>query len=150
MGAPTFNSTEKFLTFNIYYCILRIRPKKVCYLTKANFHQQINMMNLQYFSIFMYIWWLLKFVGGCGKLTKSCRHARTFQLVSQRSLASINNKNSKILTKWPPGATTGPSGTRRHHWGIGVPRYTFGSSIQARAIPQPSWVSALPVTTGSL
>ena len=32
MGVPTFNSTEKSLTFTIYDCILRIRPKKVCYL----------------------------------------------------------------------------------------------------------------------
>ena len=77
----------------------------------------------------------------CGKLTKPCRHARTLQLVSQQSLASINNKNLKILTKRPPVATTVPSGTQRHHWGIGIPGYTFGSSIQARAIPPPSWCS---------
>ena len=107
---------------------------------------------------FRYIWWLLKFVGMffCGKLTKPCRHARTFQLVSpvampelsnwsallpcqnfptgqpcrhartfqlvsQQSLASINNKNPNILTKWPPVANTFPSGTQRHHWGIGIP-----------------------------
>ena len=126
-----------------------------------------------------------------GKFTKPCRHFRTFQLVSQQSLASINNKNPKILTKRPPVATTFPSGTQRlfflwkayqtlssfqnfstgqpfqncptgqpaklasinnknpniltkrppvattvpsgiqrHHWGIGIPWYTFGSSIQ--------------------
>ena len=35
MGIPTFNSTEKALTFTIYDCILRIWPKKVCYLTKV-------------------------------------------------------------------------------------------------------------------
>ena len=118
----------------------------VCYLTKANFHQEMKMNNLQYVGIFMYIWWLLK-CGGCGKLTKPYRHSRTFQVVSQRSLACINNKNSNILTKWPPVATTRPSGTQRHHWSIGVGGYTFGSSIQARAIPPPSWGSALPVTT---
>ena len=28
MGVPTFNSTEKALTFTIYDCILRIRPKR--------------------------------------------------------------------------------------------------------------------------
>ena len=52
-------------------------------------------MNLQYLCIFMYIWWLLKLLGVffCGNLTKPCRHARTFQLVSQQSLARINNKN---------------------------------------------------------
>ena len=36
MGVSTFNSTEKALTFTIYDCILRIRPKKVCYLTKVS------------------------------------------------------------------------------------------------------------------
>ena len=36
MGVPTFNSTEKALTFTIYDCILRIRPKNVCYLTKVS------------------------------------------------------------------------------------------------------------------
>ena len=35
MGIPTFNSTEKALTFIIYDCSLRIRSKKVCYLTKV-------------------------------------------------------------------------------------------------------------------
>ena len=65
-------------------------------------------------------------------------------------IPTINNKNPKILTKRPPVATTVPSGTQRHHWGIGIPGYTFGSAIQARAIPPPFWGSALPVTTGSL
>ena len=69
-------------------------------------------MNLQYFCIFIYIWWLLKFFG--------CFFVKR-----------INNKNPKILTKRPPVATTAPSGTQCHHWGIGIPGYTFGSSIQA-------------------
>ena len=49
------------------------------------------MMKLQYFCIFVFIWWLLKFlvVFFCGKLTKPCCHARTFKLVSQQSLTSI-------------------------------------------------------------
>ena len=110
---------------------------------RANFHQKMKLMNLQYFCIFIYIWWLLKFVGVffVWKAYQTCRHARTFQLVSQQSLASINNKTPKILTKRPPVATTVPSGTQRHHWGIGIPGYTFGCSIQTRAIPQPSWGS---------
>ena len=105
---------------------------------RANFHQKMKMMKLQCFCIFMYIWWLLKFLGVffCGKLTKPCHHARTFQLVSQQSVASINKKKPKILTKRPPVATTVPSGILHHHWGIGIPWYTFGSSIQARTIPQ--------------
>ena len=157
-------------------------------------HTKMKMMNLQYFWIFLYIWWLLKFlrVFFCGKLTKPCHHARTFQLVSQQSLrhartfqlvsqqslrlartfqlvsqqslrlartfqlvsqqslAGINNKISKILTKRPPVAITVLSGTQRHHWGIGIPGYTFVSLILAQAIPSPSWSSAPPVTTGSL
>ena len=36
-----------------------------------------------------------------------------------------------------------------NHWGIGVPGYSFGSTIKARAIPPPSHGSALPVTTSS-
>ena len=62
----------------------------------------------------------------------------------------LTNKNPKNFTKRPPVATTVPSGIQRHHWRIGIPGYTFESSIQARAIPPPSWGSALPVTTGSL
>ena len=83
----------------------------------------MKMMNLQYFCIFMYIWWLLTFLGWvffCGKLTKPCRHARTFQLVSQQSI----NKHLKILTKRTPVATTVPSGTQRHPWALvyrGIP-----------------------------
>ena len=79
----------------------------------------------------------------CGKLTKPWRHARTFQLVNQQSLASINNKNPKILTK--KTAACSHHCSLRHpapslgHWYTG---YTFGSSIQALAIPPPSWGSA--------
>ena len=36
MGVPPFNFTEQALTFTVYDCILRIRPKKVCYLTKVS------------------------------------------------------------------------------------------------------------------
>ena len=88
----------------------------------------------------------------CGNLAKPFRNARTFQLVNHQSLASINNKNSNIFTKRSPVATSVrfPSGTQCHHWGIGIPGYTFGSSIQARAIPPPFWSSASPVTTDSL
>ena len=40
--------------------------------------------------------------------------------------------------------------SHRHHWGIGVPGCTLASLIHARAIPSSSWVSAPPVTTGSV
>ena len=35
----------------------------------------------------------------CGKHTKPCCHATTAHLISRQSLASIINKNPKILTK---------------------------------------------------
>ena len=68
------------------------------------------MMSLQYFAFlcifddFLNLWGCFF----CGKLTKHCRHAGTFQLVSQQSLASINNKNTTISTKRPPVAITVP------------------------------------------
>ena len=103
----------------------------------------------------MYIWYLLKFWEApfCRKLTKPCRHSRTVQLVSQQSLASINNKNLKIL-KQLPVATIVPSGTLHHRWGIDSDLWfglagSFGSLIQARAILPPFWGSAHPVTTDS-
>ena len=103
---------------------------------RVNVHQKMKMANLH--------WWLLKFLGVffLWKAYQPCRHARTFQLVSQQRLASINNKNPNILTKRRPVATTVSSGTQHHHWGIGIPGYTFRSSIQARAVSPPSWVSA--------
>ena len=55
------------------------------------------------------------------KHAKPGRHARTFQVVSQQSLASINNKNSKILTKRSPVSITVLSGTQRHRCGIDIP-----------------------------
>ena len=76
---------------------------------RAHFHQKIKVINLQYFYIFLvYFWWLLKIFGGvfCGKLT----------------LANVNNKNHKMLTKQPPVAITVPSGTQLHHWRVGIPR----------------------------
>ena len=64
--------------------------------------------------------WLLKSLGEflCGKLTKPCCHATTFQLVNQRCMAIIKNKNTKMLTKRPPLVTTVPSGTQRYHWAL--------------------------------
>ena len=72
------------------------------------------------------------------KVCQTLIHARTAQLVSQQSLASIINKNKKINKKngrlYPslfPLART---------LSIGVSGSTFGSTIQA--IPPPSWGSA--------
>ena len=63
-----------------------------------------------FYGFLNFLWCFL-----CGKLTKSkltkpCRHARTFQLVRQQNLASIIKKNPNILTKRPPVATAVPSG----------------------------------------
>ena len=117
------------------------------------FCRKLTMMNLQYFCIFMYIWWLLKFLG-CYFVTIFC-HFYLYLMASlifgdvflwkaifaflcngflnfwgcflwkAYSLASINDKNPNILTKRPPVATTVPSGTQRHHWGIGILGYIF-------------------------
>ena len=127
----------------------------------------MKMMNLEYFWIVMYIWWLLKlwvffvwkayqhslasinnkkpknfnktaacsphcplrhpapslghwYTGVylfCGKLTKPCRHARTFQLVSQHSLASTNNKKPQNFNK--PAACS-------HHCPLRHPAQSLG------------------------
>ena len=39
-------------------------------------------------------------------------------------------KENDEFTKRQPVATTFLSGTNCHHFGIGIPGYTFGSSIQ--------------------
>ena len=86
----------------------------------------------------------------CGKLTKSCCLTKINQTGQPAKPGKYNKKRTKILTKRPTVATTFLSGAQRHHWGIGIPGCTFGSSIPARAIPTPSWGSAVPVATGSL
>ena len=82
-------------------------------------------MNLQYFSIVMYILWLLKFFG--------CFFVE--------SLPSINNKNPNILTKRPPVATTVSSGTQRHHWALvyrGIP-----SDLRSRPEQSHHWYAGV-------
>ena len=83
-----------------------------------DFVKTMKMMKLQYFCIlcifddFLIFWWWF-FVWKAYQTMSPCR---TSKLVSQQSLASIINKNHKMLTKRPPVATV-PSGTQRHHWG---------------------------------
>ena len=107
---------------------------------------------LQYFFIFMYIWWLLKFlvVFFMESLPNLCCHARTFQLVSQQSLASIINKKPHNFNKTVACSHHCSLCNEHRYWGIGIPGYTFGSTIHAWTIPPPSWCSASPVTTDSL
>ena len=106
---------------------------------RVNFHKKwkwwiYNILAfLCIFDGFLNLW-----VFFCGKLTKPCRHARTFQLVSQQSVASINNKNHNILTKRPPVATNVPSGTQRHHWGLvyrGIPSDLRSRPEQSHHLP---------------
>ena len=79
-------------------------------------------MDLQYFCIFMYIWLLLKFVW----------------VFFVESLPNMKNKNSQILTKRSPVAITVPSGTQRHHWGIGIPALYRGIHSDLRSRPEQS------------
>ena len=82
----------------------------------------------------MYILCLFKFmIFLCGKLTKS-----------------INNKKPQNFNKTAALSHHCPLRHPAPSLGIGIPGYTFGYSIQARAIPPSSWGSAPPVTTGSL
>ena len=98
-------------------------------------------MKLQYFCIFINIWYFLKsfMVFFVWKAYQLFCHAKTAQLVSWQRLASTINKISNIFTKqfcshhWPLRHED-------HHRGIGIPGYTFGSV--ARAIPPSSWGSA--------
>ena len=69
-------------------------------------------------------WWCFL----CGKLTKPCCHARTFQLVSQQSLTSIITKKAKILIKQLPVANTVPSGMN-----------TIFGALVYRDIPSDLW-----------
>ena len=117
----------------------------------ANFHEKIKMTNLQYFSIFMYIWWLLTFLEffyveslpnpvampelSIWSASKAWQVLTTKTKKFQQKVACgflnfwwrffvkslPNNKHPKISTKRPPVSTTFPSGTQRHHWGIGIP-----------------------------
>ena len=84
----------------------------------------------------------------CGKLSKPCHCIRIAKRSVSKIVASIINKHHNILIKRLSVATAVPSGIQRHHRGIGVSGYTIGTSIQAWAIPPPSWNSAHPVTTG--
>ena len=48
------------------------------------------------------------------------------------------------LTKYPTVVTIVLSCTQRHYSGVGIPGYPFQCTIQAQAIPPPSWGSAPP------
>ena len=65
---------------------------------RAEVHQKNKMMNLQCFGLFMCIWCLLTLleVFLLGKLTKPCRHARPFPLLSQRCWQVLTTKTQKF------------------------------------------------------
>ena len=102
---------------------------------RANFHQKMKMMNLQYFAFlcifdgFLNFWWCFLW-----KAYQTLSPCQNFPLVSQQSVASINNKNPTILTKRLPVATTVPSGTQRHHWAL----VYWGIPLNLRSRPQQS------------
>ena len=93
-------------------------------------YRKMKMMKLQYFlyfCIFMYIWWLHNFlVFICGKLTKPCGQPAKYYQQKPHNF----NKTATC---------SHPSGTQRLSLGHLYTGYTFGSLIQARAIPPPSW-----------
>ena len=110
----------------------------------------MKMMNLQCFAFLCLFDGFLNF-WGCffWKLTKPCRHARTFQLVSQQSLLTINNKGPNILTKRPPVATTVPSCTQRYPRALvyrGIPSDLSSRPEQPHHLPGallPRWLQAV-------
>ena len=80
----------------------------------------------------------------CGELTKLCRNAERCNWSASKAWQVWSTKNPKCQQN----CRLSPS----HHcplwhehcrWGIDIPGYTFGSKIQARAIPPPSWRPAL-------
>ena len=103
-------------------------------------------MKLQYFAFLFILGGFLNFGGVffCRKLTKPCRRAKTFQLVSQQNLVSIIDKKNQNFNKMVAGSHRSLPWHEHRNWGIGMLGYTFGSSIQARTIPPPSKNSAPP------
>ena len=119
---------------------------------RAKLHQKMKMMNWQYICNFMYIWWLLKFLGVffLWKAYQTVLPCENFPTGQPAKVGKYWQQKPQHFNKTAPVTTTVPSGTPRHHWGIGIPGYIFRFSIQALAILPPSWGSAPPVTTGSL
>ena len=79
----------------------------------ANFHHKMKMMNLQYFCIFMYIWWLLKFLWVFFLCVESLPNPVAMPELSNSSASKawqVLTKKNKIVTNQPPVATTVPSG----------------------------------------
>ena len=139
MVVSTFNYTEKALKFTIFWWYSGITAKRCDFLPTCSqmnrICQKMKKMKLQYFYIFMYVWWLLKllwcfFVESLKKRT----------VISE--LARIINKKSTILTKTAACSHHCTHWHEHYYWGIGIPTYATGSTIQARAITPPSWGSA--------
>ena len=72
----------------------------------------------------------------CENLSKPCRHATTFQMVSQQSLASIMNKKPQNSNKMAACSHHCPLW---HEHRLGALVYHGIPSDQARAILPPSW-----------
>ena len=82
--------------------------------------------NLYIFCIFMYIWWFLIFV--------------LFLLKVYQSGKYYQQKNTNFLQNGYLLPTLSTLHDHRH-WGIGISRYTFESTILTQAIPPSCWSS---------
>ena len=112
---------------------------------RVRFHEQIKMVKSQYFCIVMHIWLFLNLLVVfcvCWKLTKR-HHARNGKLVIQQRLASIFNKNPKILTKRPPVANSGTNTVIGAFAYWGIPSYLWSRPEQFHHLPEsllPWWL----------
>ena len=79
-------------------------------------------------------------------ITTPCQNCGTCESAKPGKYYKKNTKKSKA----PLVSIAVSSVTQRYHLGIHILENTFGSSIQARGIPPPSWGSASPISKGSL
>ena len=107
-----------------------------------------NILAFSCIYIWRFLWFFVAF--SLRKANQTMPQCQNCPTVSQQCVASFFYKHLNILTKPLLIATAVPTGTQRHHRGIGIPGYTFVSSIQARSIPPPSSGCAHTGTTGSL
>ena len=106
------------------------------HIKKVRFDEKIKMMKWLYFCIFMSLYWFLKLLGFLWRSLPS--HAAMPKLLiwsASKAWQVLATKTPNVykLTAWNHHC---PLWHEHHHWGFGMPGYTFGSGIWARAIPQ--------------
>ena len=107
--------------------------------------------NYNVFGVFMYIWFVLKFFMFFFVWRACQNNAAISELSTGQPVNSdkyCQHKNILILVV--AAVVACPIRHKNRHWGTGISEYTFGSTIQNRAIPPHSWRSAPLVTTDSL